>query len=339
MGGRSPIRDREGGELFPCAEPGRVSRYALTMAGLFKKVFLMFLLLLVLGAGVHFALYEKPGVYLWSVGRGEDGGLRIQRTTAGETPVKLATDAVKTGDDSGVILTPADAVNAGAKAGEGGSDSSASTAAPAPEPPSAPAPAPAPEPKKDPNEHVLYDGKALGQWESIGFGGEGVVEINPEGNIEVGFGAIMTGIKWTGEVPAKSNFEIELDAQKIDGNDFFCAITFPVKESHATFLAGGWGGGVVGLSSVDDLDASENETMNVGGFETGRWYHFRVRVTDAKIEAWIDDKQMVDLELKDRKISLRPGDIELCVPLGLASFQTRAQYKNIVWRNLPTAAP
>lgn len=44
---------------------------------------------------------------------------------------------------------------------------------------------------------------------------------------------------------------------------------------------------------------------------------------------------MVDLELKDRKISLRPGDIELCVPLGLASFQTRAQYKNIVWRNLP----
>ena len=54
-------------------------------------------------------------------------------------------------------------------------------------------------------------------------------------------------------------------------------------------MIGGWGGGgVVGISSVDDLDASENETMNIEGFNDNTWYRVRVRVTDQKIEAWID---------------------------------------------------
>ena len=75
--------------------------------------------------------------------------------------------------------------------------------------------------------------------------------------------------------------------------------------------------------------------MNIEGFEDNVWYKIRVKVTDEKLEAWIDKDQLVDLELKDRKISLLPGDIELSVPIGLASFITRAQYRNIEWRNLP----
>lgn len=286
-----------------------------------KRLFLLLILLLVAGAGVHYSLYQKPGLFLWSVDYANGKFPGLVRTA--EQGTEAAVTALPDGEK------PAHAP-AGAPKADSGSTASVSVAAPAKEVP------PVPEtPPKDPNEHVLFDGKTLGKWESIAFGGEGSVEVVPEGMIEVDFGAIMTGVKWTGELPAKSNYEINLDARKLDGNDFFCALTFPVKESHATFLCGGWGGGVVGISSVDDLDASENETMNVAGFEKERWYHIRVKVTDAKLEAWIDDKQMVDLELKDRKISLRPGDIELCVPLGVASFQTRAQYKNIVWRNLP----
>lgn len=125
---------------------------------------------------------------------------------------------------------------------------------------------------------------------------------------------------------------------KLHGNDFFVGLTFPVKKDHASLIVGGWGGGIIGISSIDDLDASENETMNIEGFEVNRWYKIKLRVTDPKIEVWLDDKQFVDLELQDKKISVRPGDIELCIPLGLCSFQTRAQYRNLVWKNIVTAA-
>jgi hypothetical protein len=188
--------------------------------------------------------------------------------------------------------------------------------------------------KKKSAEISLFNGKDLGKWKKTQFGGEGDVFVTEDGEMEFGFGAIMTGVNWAGEAPATSNYELTLDAMKLDGTDFFCALTFPVDESHATFVIGGWGGGIVGISSVDDLDASENETMNISGFEEERWYKVRVRVTDKKIEAWIDDEMMVDLVRKDRKISLRPGDIELCKPIGIASFITRAKYRNIAWKNL-----
>ncbi|MCB1063222.1 MAG: DUF1080 domain-containing protein [Verrucomicrobiae bacterium] len=262
---------------------------------------------LIIGNAYHFAKHSSIGLFEWSAQRGADGGLAIVKT--GSLPPDAA--AAETTLNAEAVPAAVEEV--------------------------APEPAPKPKPKaqaKDPNLISLFDGKSLGKWESIEFGGEGEVVVTEEGNLEVDFGAIMTGVKWSEEAPAKSNYEIELDAMRLDGNDFFCALTFPVKESHATFVIGGWGGGIVGISSVDDLDASENETMNVEGFEQKAWYRIKVRVTDDKIEAWIDDRQMVDLELGDKKISLRPGDIELCVPIGIASFMTRAQYRNITWRNL-----
>ena len=44
-------------------------------------------------------------------------------------------------------------------------------------------------------------------------------------------------------------------------------------------LLGGWGGGVVGISSIDTMDASENETTKYRQFVTDRWYKVRLRVT------------------------------------------------------------
>ena len=191
--------------------------------------------------------------------------------------------------------------------------------------------------KGDAGELVLFDGKTLGNWQTTQFGGEVDVFVDEEGNLELGFGAVITGVNWQGGVPATSNYEISLEAMKLDGNDFFLALTFPVKDSHATFVVGGWGGGVVGISSVDDLNASENETMNIEGFEKDVWHKIRVRVTDNKLQAWIGEDQKVDLELEGRKISLLPGDIELSVPIGIAAYQTRARYRNIIWRNLDSA--
>ena len=179
----------------------------------------------------------------------------------------------------------------------------------------------------------LLDGKGLGNWKPIEFGGEGEVNIN-DGVLSFDIGDIMTGVAWIGDPPSRSNYEILLEAKKIEGNDFFCALTFPVKENHATFIIGGWGGGVVGISNIDGLNASENDTMNIEDFESGLWYQVKVRVTDKRIEAWINDRQMVSLDLAGKKIDLLPGDFELCAPLGIASFMTQSEYRNVSWRNL-----
>ncbi len=172
----------------------------------------------------------------------------------------------------------------------------------------------------------LFDGKTLAGWTCTAFGGEGDVEIE-NGELILRAGNPLTGITWTGDYP-KMNYEISLEAKRVDGSDFFCGLTFPVGEHPCTFIVGGWGGGVIGLSSLDGFDASENETTRYQEFENGRWHKIRVRVTPDKIEAWIDDKQMADVEAKGRRISIRP-EVELSRPLGIASFSTTAALRDI----------
>lgn len=189
---------------------------------------------------------------------------------------------------------------------------------------------------KKSGEISLFDGKTLGKWKPIQFGGEGESFVR-DGVLIIGMGAALSGVKWEGDVPSKTNYEIELEAQKITGDDFMVGLTAPSGDSYFTWVCGGWGGGVVGISSLDGLDASENETATIEFFEPKKWYKFKLRVEPDMIQAWIDDKRVIDVVTKDKKIGMRPGDVELCIPLGLATYQTRVEYRNIVWRNLPKA--
>jgi hypothetical protein len=177
----------------------------------------------------------------------------------------------------------------------------------------------------------LFDGKTLAGWKKTEFGGEGDVEV-ADGRIVMRAGNPMTGITWTGEYP-RMDYELSLEAMRVDGSDFFCGLTFPVGDSPCTFIVGGWGGGVIGLSSINGMDASENETTRYQEFENGKWHKIRVRVTKDKIESWLDDKQMADVETKDRKISIRP-EVELSRPLGVACFATTAALRDIRVRKL-----
>jgi hypothetical protein len=186
----------------------------------------------------------------------------------------------------------------------------------------------------------LFDGKSLGDWKRTDFAGGGEVQVvksfrSGSPAIVVRFGEPMSGFNWTKDVP-KTNYEISLEAMRIDGGDFLCGLTFPVGDSFASLIVGGWGGGVVGISSIDDRDASENETTKYMGFPKDRWYQIRLRITPAKLQAWIDNKNVVDQIITGHRISLRPGEISHSIPLGIATYRTSAAFRKIRMR--PVAA-
>ena len=181
----------------------------------------------------------------------------------------------------------------------------------------------------------IFDGKTLDGWKVTAFGGGGEVTVK-DGQLILPAGNDLTGVNFTGAMP-KMNYELVLEAQRVDGGDFFCGLTFPYGEASCTFVVGGWGGGLVGLSSINGDDASENETTKFKKFEKGHWYKIRVRVTPEKIEAWIDDDQMLDVATKDKKIGMRAGEIELSKPCGIASFRTQAAVRGIKLRPLGEA--
>ena len=177
----------------------------------------------------------------------------------------------------------------------------------------------------------MFDGKTLKGWKKTNFGGEGDVTVE-NGAILMGVGSDMTGIHTDRELP-KINYEVELEAQRVNGSDFFCGLTFPVKKDPCSLIVGGWGGGVCGLSSIDDMDASENETTSYQTFKNKQWYKVRLKVTEKKIEAWIDGKPIVEQDLEGKKLSIR-YEVEPSMPFGFACWQTTAALRNIRIRSL-----
>ncbi len=178
----------------------------------------------------------------------------------------------------------------------------------------------------------LFDGKSLEGWKVTPFAGHEAPFVE-EGAIRIPAGLALSGIHLDGQ-PPKMDYEVTLEAKRIDGFDFFCCLTFPYAGSHCSFVVGGWGGGVVGISSVDGMDASENETADYMKFEKDRWYRISVRATPERIEAWIGGRQMVDLETEGRKISMRFGEIEDSRPLGIATWMTTGAVRDIRIRSL-----
>lgn len=179
---------------------------------------------------------------------------------------------------------------------------------------------------------ALFDGKTLAGWEVTDFAGHGTVTV-ANGEIRVGLGH-MTGVTLTktNDLP-RMNYEVSLEAMRVDGSDFFCGLTFPVGKDHCSFIVGGWGGGVVGLSNINSEDASQNETTKYMNFANNKWFRIRVRVVPGKIQAWIDDDPVVDVETAEKTIGLRI-ETESCIPLGLATWNTAAAWRNIQVKKL-----
>jgi len=172
----------------------------------------------------------------------------------------------------------------------------------------------------------LFNGKTLDGWEITNFGPQGPVYVSGDAII-LAMGDGCTGITWKKDFP-DINYEVTLEAKREEGNDFFCGMTFSVGKDPCTLIIGGWGGTTVGLSCINGLDASENETTTLRKFEKDRWYAIRLQVTENEIKAWIDEDLVVDFTIADNRLSIRP-EVELSKPFGIASWMTRAAIRNI----------
>lgn len=189
---------------------------------------------------------------------------------------------------------------------------------------------------KPPVQHVLMGAGLQKSWEPVDYGNAEMVRwgVDEAGELvlECDMGAELIGVRWTGELP-KIPYELEVEARRMNGSDFFCGLTFPVRRDDelVTLVVGGWGGAVVGISSIDGRDAMENETTTRRNFETKRWYRIKIRVEEKMLTAWLDDEKLVDLPLEGKILSLRAGPIVQCAPLGLGAWQTGAEYRKMRW--------
>jgi hypothetical protein len=181
------------------------------------------------------------------------------------------------------------------------------------------------------DENSLFNGKTLDGWKITEYGPQGPVLVS-EGKLVLNYGDGCTGVTWERDFP-KVNYEVTLEARRTVGNDFFCGITFPVNDEFCSLIVGGWGGTVVGLSSIDGNDAEHNSTRILKKFDKNVWYKIKLQVTGEKVIAWIDDEKLVDFSYPGHRLGLR-AEVELSKPFGLFTWQTTGEIRNIRMQKL-----
>jgi hypothetical protein len=186
----------------------------------------------------------------------------------------------------------------------------------------------------------LFNGRDLTGWKVADLFESGKVEVLPDGSVECGFGNPMTGIAYT-NTPPRMNYELSLQAVRVQGADFFIALTLPIETNYCTIIIGGWGGSLCGISSVDYMDASENQWSESINLENERWYTLRVRVTPGVLQVFLDETLFTArVEGPPSRFSLRPGsDIDKTGPLGLATYRTKARWRNFTLTPITELGP
>ena len=183
-----------------------------------------------------------------------------------------------------------------------------------------------------PTWHELFDGRTLGGFVVTDFGGQGEVEVK-DGRLCLGMGSPLTGVTWTGALPA-GDYELEVTARRALGNDFFCGLTFPVGGDHLTLVLGGWGGTLCGLSSLDGNDAANNDTRTLRRFAADRDYTATITVQTSAVTCTLDGETLCAIDPRRHRLGLRP-EVLLSRPLGIASFATATAITRLRWRQLP----
>jgi hypothetical protein len=185
----------------------------------------------------------------------------------------------------------------------------------------------------------LSSSELQSQWQASGIPEQGPTEVS-ESVLRIGEGIPMTGIRFVGDWGALNlpwiDYALTFEARRVEGQDFFATCTFPIggPDRCVSLVVGGWGGGLVGISCIDQLDASENNTRGEMAFNNGTWYRFRIEVREDDLQVWINGAPMVNASIKGRQLSLRSGEIDTCVPLGFATWRTVGEIRSIIIQRL-----
>ena len=192
-------------------------------------------------------------------------------------------------------------------------------------------------PSLDEKPLVLFDGKGLDGWKKTEFYKSADLEIKVEdGAMILPAGRPMAGVTTTRADLPKLDYELSYEAKRIKGEDFFAAATFPVGDSFLTFVNGGWGGSVSGLSSLNGSDASENETNRFFKYRNDTWYRFRARVTARVVRVWVDDKELLALDHEGITLGTRI-ESRASQPLGFATYKCSGAIRKVEVRPLTPA--
>jgi hypothetical protein len=182
---------------------------------------------------------------------------------------------------------------------------------------------------------LLFDGRQLGAWKPTNFGGEGEIVFADDHAI-FELGNPLTGITWNGSELPRENYALVARARKLSGHDFFCGLTFPIGEEHASLILGGWGGTTCGLSCIDGRDASENATTHYRRIENDRLYSVRIEVYPDRVRAWLDQELLFEVERAKHRFAVR-AELRSSQPLGYGAFATRTALHSIELESLVPA--
>jgi len=193
----------------------------------------------------------------------------------------------------------------------------------------------------------MFDGKTLRAWTPVtrfplqdaknpgatGIGGAASVE---NGQITLATGGPATGIAWRERFP-NINYEVSLEAERLTGTNAVCMIVFPVGGSHCLMWVGAGKPSIVGLDFLNGEGCRRNPSGFLKDFESHKSYRVRLRVTQQRIEGWVDDDKLFDVAVQDTKFTVeRP--YEQLTPFGLGSYETTVALRSIRYRRVETPA-
>lgn len=187
----------------------------------------------------------------------------------------------------------------------------------------------------------LFDGKTLEGWRVVE---EAICDGHGDVRVENGWMVLVeadpdrsTSVSWTGFVLPRTNYDLKLEAMRMDDSGGLCHLAFPVGNSHCLLSVGGKGTRVA-LDRVDGLTADDdtNPTLRFMTFEKDRWYRIQLRVTQAHIAVSIDNDNMFDLSLAEHKVGMPPPWTVL-QPLGLGTWRDTSAFRKIFIRRLEPA--
>jgi serine/threonine protein kinase/formylglycine-generating enzyme required for sulfatase activity len=184
----------------------------------------------------------------------------------------------------------------------------------------------------------LFDGTTLENWKvricgahkpAMQFKGQEPRTV--DGGIAMGYPDKLAYLEWAGQFPSV-DYEVAFEAKCVAGELGFACCTFPFRGSTGCFVCSL---SRVGLQRVDGEHIDNNPTAKQIDLRRGTWYRVWLRVTGARIEAWIDSTKVVDFRPSGRELS-PIGQLASARGFGVYCWMTKASYRNIRLRRLKT---